>query len=137
MTEKSANLLVVFLMTSISETHPKAERKHDNQQLFPEFKRTSETLLCCSFLVLFCLRSGPVRSGRGRELLTVSGQLMQRILVCSRHRCMRKKMRKATRNQSATTSKNWKAAQLGQPWASRMHRKAMSRESWKDKTPEP
>lgn len=62
--------------------------------------------------------------------LTVSGQLMQGILVCSLHRCMRKKMRKATRNHSVTTSKYWKAGQLGQPRVQNTHRKAMSREIW-------
>lgn len=62
--------------------------------------------------------------------LTVSGQLMQGILDCSLHRCMRKKMRKATRNHSVTTSKYWKAGQLGQPRVQNTHRKAMIREIW-------
>lgn len=47
--------------------------------------------------------------------LTVSGQLMQLILSCSRNRCMKRKTSRTTRNHSATNSKNWNAAHLGQP----------------------
>lgn len=63
-------------------------------------------------------------------LLTVSGQLMQGIFACSLNRCMSKKMSRAMKNHSVTTSKYWKACQLGQPRARWTHRKAMSRASW-------
>lgn len=66
-----------------------------------------------------------------RAILTVSGQLMQLILACNLNKCMRKKMRKTPRNHIATTSKNWKAAQLGHPCAHWTHNTTVKSATWK------